>query len=95
VDSWILVTDRLPKKGQSVLVCGPDVAINRTIFKCGKIHETGFEVVAPHNGRTILGLLQGVTHWMPLPLLPEFTGKELIFNYYAQLNAFPTELCND
>lgn len=61
---WISVKDRLPKSGQRVLVVGvnPQNRMQRhvsvcTYYNCGR--------------RPCWTKYVGITHWMPLPELPE------------------------
>ena len=64
VQEWIPVTERLPEKGQEVLVFDT------------RENWTGFAWLRPDETWTILGFdfhfdLGEVTHWMPLPEPPK------------------------
>ena len=64
VQEWILVTERLPEKGEEVLVFDT------------RENWTGFAWLRPDETWTILGFdfhfdLGEVTHWMPLPQPPK------------------------
>ena len=64
VQEWIPVTERLPEKGQEVLVFDT------------RENWTGFAWLRPDETWTALGFdfpfdLGEVTHWMPLPQPPE------------------------
>lgn len=69
VQKWIPVTERLPKEWVEVLVWS----------RCG-FHETAVYIGIPGKWRITWNhalLEEGtVTHWMPLPKLPEDGGAE-------------------
>lgn len=73
MSEWISVTDRLPELGVNVLV-----------FKPPTVHIMHYEGIASNGDIkwrdqfvSLGGFWGWVTHWMPLPALPERTGAEL------------------
>ncbi|ATF73940.1 DUF551 domain-containing protein [Pasteurella multocida] len=57
-NDWISVKDKLPENGQPILACN-----NLTMFICKRYNESWFTDIGMHSCE--------VTHWRPLPSLPE------------------------
>lgn len=64
VNHWISINDRLPPKGRDVLVCDFDDYAGVGFFDGDKWNIDGFEMSVPP-----------VSHWQPLPKLPEKSEK--------------------
>lgn len=64
---WIPVTERLPEKSGSYLVCSDREAVYETRFYPKKHFQNGYirEAGFTKRGKTI------ITHWMPLPEPPK------------------------
>ena len=60
---WISVSDRLPENEDKVLCC--------TLAKNG----TRNIILGYYSGRWCVGMNNNVTHWMPLPALPDAGGR--------------------
>jgi len=60
IDAWILTSERLPEKGQNVLISGPGIHM-ATSWMTSNARKTYFAGYQNH----------AVTHWQPLPAAPE------------------------
>ena len=81
VQEWIPVTERLPEKGQEVLVFDT------------RENWTGFAWLRPDETWTALGFdfpfdLGEVTHWMPLPEPPEENDYEMQSNLQMEFKCW-------
>lgn len=65
---WIPVTERLPEKGQKVLVLYRGLMETGHYCKVGSLNEYAFIQLLPEN---MAQIFQDVTHWMPLPEAPK------------------------
>lgn len=66
-EEWVSVKDRFPKDGERVLIyCGyTDIKYYENIAECSPMFYDGeTHCYCP------LGMVNGVTHWMPLPESP-------------------------
>ena len=70
---WIKVTDFLPKIGHSVIVyveyVSKGIDTNQTF--CGYMDEDGDLISMPEDDPYGWSFAECVTHWMPLPEMPE------------------------
>ena len=70
---WIKVTDFLPKIGHSVIVyveyVSKGIDTNQTF--CGYMDEDGDLISMPEDDHYGWSFAECVTHWMPLPEMPE------------------------
>lgn len=64
--NWVRVSERLPENGEQVLV----VDIDGFIYLA--THEyCSFQIITKEDGELIETVARFVTHWMPLPPMPE------------------------
>ena len=73
MSEWIRFSDHKPEVGQPILIYSPDIcAATSVIFGRGASY-CGEVVYYPDLGVNCLECVSGIeiTHWMPLPELPE------------------------
>lgn len=69
--NWISVTDRLPKYNTDVLVISKNMCRIAKFLPESAMSSKQDSFVDHRPGSNWMEILVGVTHWMPLPDMPE------------------------